>query len=471
MRHFSSLYEKSGPESKFKHQIRKSYSRDFCQALAPPITAIFNSSIREGIVPVSWKAADVICIPKVNPPSSIEKDLRPISLTPILSKIFEQFIVSWLLDTIRPQLDPCQFGGLSGSSPTHALVKLTHEWSAATDRSSLNNYVRVINLDFSKAFDLIDHNILLSKLAAFGVSEVLIRWIANFLYQRQQRVKIGGHLSEWLEISAGVPQGTKLGPVLFLSMINNFSTDCDHCKYIDDTSLYSISSDPNDDIFQTAVTQASQWAASHNMRLNPTKTKDTVIDFRMQERNFPNLVIDTCSLSQSDSFKLLGVNFTSKLDWNSHIASVVSKANSRIFFLKQLKKGGGQTKDLVIFYRSVIVPLLEYACPVWHPLLTEQQHSLLEGVQKRACRIMSPFTPYSESLELLNLECLRERRDKLCLSFFKRMESPQHSLHSLLPPKHNAIRVTRTEYKYRKNRCYTNRFQNCLVNWAIDKLY
>ena len=354
---------------------------------------------------------------------------------------------------------------------THALVKLIHEWSAATDNSSLNNYVRIVNLDFSKAFDLIDHNILLSKLAGFGVSDVLIRWIANFLQNRQQRVKIGEHLSEWLTISAGVPQGTKLGPVLFLCMIDNFSTDCHHCKYIDDTSLYSTSSDPNSIIFQTAVTQASQWAANHNMRLNPSKTKDTIIDFRKHERVFPTLTIDSCVISQSDSFKLLGVIFTKKLEWSCHIDSIISKANSRIFFLKQLKKGGGQRKDLVTFHKSIIIPILEYACPAWHPLLTEQQHDSLEGVQKRVCRIICPFTAYSDAMRLLNIGSLRHRRDNLCIQFFKKMESPEHVLHSLLPPKHVKARATRGVYKYQRTRFFTNRFKKCLVNWTIDQMY
>ena len=445
--------------------------RDFCGILAPPIAAIFNSSIRECTVPALWKAANVICLPKKNPPTAIEKDLRPISLTPILSKVLEHFIVVWLLKTIRPKLDPCQFGGISGSSSTHALVKLVHEWSAATDKSSLNNYVRIVNLDFSKAFDLIDHNILLNKLVDFEVPEILIRWIANFLYDRKQRVKIGNVFSDWLPISAGVPQGTKLGPILFLCMINSFDTSCDHCKYIDDTSLYKTSSNPNDSVFQEAVDQASHWASTHNMRLNPTKTTDTIIDFRKEPRVFPTLSINNSPIATSDCFKLLGVTFSRKLQWDNHVKSIVGKANSRLFFLKQLKRGGGQRSDLVTFLKSVIVPVLEYACAAWHPLLTEQLHESLENVQKRACRIICPFVPYEEALDILGLVTLRERRDKLSLDFFKSIETPEHALHSLLPPRHSGARATRRVYKYRRNMCMTDRYKNCLINWSIDRLY
>ena len=163
--------------------------KDHAALLAPPpLTAIFNCSLREGKLPNEWKIANIIPLPKSNPPASIHKDIRPISLTPIAAKVVESIVMEWVDNTIVSNVDPKQFGGLAGTSTTDALVEMTHKWYEATD--TLNNYVRIVLLDFSKAFDLINHNILLEKLQAFGISAPILRWMAAFVLDRTQRVKI-----------------------------------------------------------------------------------------------------------------------------------------------------------------------------------------------------------------------------------------------------------------------------------------
>ena len=136
--------------------------KNHANILAGPLTAIFNSSLREGIIPDTWKSANVIPVPKVNQPNTIEKDVRPISLTPIASKTSESIILNMVNEKIAENIKPNQFGGMGGASTTDALVEMIHRWSEATDK--LDHYVRVALLDFSKAFDLINHNILLAKL-------------------------------------------------------------------------------------------------------------------------------------------------------------------------------------------------------------------------------------------------------------------------------------------------------------------
>ena len=129
--------------------------------LAPALTAIFNCSLREGKLPNEWKMANIIPLPKINPPASIYKDIRLISLTPIAAQVFESIVMEWVDDTIMSNVDPKQVGGLAGTSTTDALVEMTHKWYEATDKP--NTYVRIVLLDFSKAFDLINYNILLEK--------------------------------------------------------------------------------------------------------------------------------------------------------------------------------------------------------------------------------------------------------------------------------------------------------------------
>ena len=160
--------------------------RNYANVLAPKLTAICNNLLREGVLPMEWKMATVV---KNKPPVSIEKDIRPISLTPIAAKVFESIIMKWVDDTIEGEIDDKQIGGISGTSTTDVLVELVHMWYKTTDK--LNSYVRVVMLDFSKAFDLINHHLLLDKLQSYGLPAHVLRWMATFLLDRVQRVKIG----------------------------------------------------------------------------------------------------------------------------------------------------------------------------------------------------------------------------------------------------------------------------------------
>ncbi|KAK2189426.1 hypothetical protein NP493_107g07014 [Ridgeia piscesae] len=213
--------------------------RNYANVLAPPLTAIFNNSLREGVLPVEWKMANVIPLPKTSPPVSIEKDIRPISLTPIAAKVFESIIMKWVDETIEAEIDAKQFGGISGTSTTDVLVELVHMWYKATDK--LNSYVRVVMLDFSKAFDLINHHLLLNKLQSYGLPAHILRWMATFLLDRAQRVKIGNEYSHSGHPNGGVPQGTLSGPKCFVVVdyINDLRTTVPLYRYVDDSTLFA----------------------------------------------------------------------------------------------------------------------------------------------------------------------------------------------------------------------------------------
>jgi hypothetical protein len=402
--------------------------RDFAGQLSGPLCSIFNSSLRDGYIPIIWKCADVAPLPKVTPPQRLDKDLRPISLTPVVSKVMESFVHSWTWSIIKEKIDKGQFGAIKGSCTTFALIKMVNDWLSATDDSRRKNHVQIILLDYAKAFDHVNPNILLGKLADLDIPDPLLRWIENFLMDRFQRVKIGQTFSEWIEIWGTVPQGTLLGVLCFLCMINDLETNCPTVKYVDDTTIYHVTSDTGDKSLQEAVNEATDWSKCNDMRLNASKTKELLISFAKSTPDVEEITIADTKVERVDHCTLLGLQISNTLSWELHCNKVIKKANSRLFFLKQLKRAKMSPMDIVATFLSIVRPILEYACQVWHPGLTVDQHDSLEKIQERALKIAMPSLEYPEALQTCNIPTLKSRRMELCKRLFNDMQSDTHSL-------------------------------------------
>ena len=319
--------------------------KQYASFLAYPLASIMNSSIREAYVPSQWKEADIVAIPKVTCPIDITSHLRPISLTPIISKIMEGFVLKWLMDDIKPHIDPNQYGGLPTTSVVIALIEMYHQWITFVEDEK---DVRVVLLDFAKAFDLVDRNILLEKLKNLGANSLLVDWICSFLCDRKQRVKLNNITTTWKSVCGGMPQGTKIGPICFVTHINDLNTSSKCIKYMDDTTIYNEISTTDIDKIPQSLQQVCDWAEENKMVINPSKSKEFVISFKHQTINLQELKIKDKAIEKVKIVKILGVLFQDNLEWDAHVDHMIKKSSTKIYFLIQLRRAGADVKALLI---------------------------------------------------------------------------------------------------------------------------
>ena len=264
-----------------------------------------------------------------------------------------------------------------------------------------------------------------------------------------------------------MPHGTKLGPVLFVLMINDLQTKCDSYKYVDDTCIVYTGSNSQAPNLQEAADAAYLWTIQNDMKINKRKIKELFIDFSKTRTNFPTIRIDGTDTQRVTEAKLLVITITSNLTWNVHVDEITRKGGKRLFLLLQLKRSDIPVEDLLTVYITVVRLTLEYACPVWSTSLTLDLQSDMDRVQRHAMNIIYPNTPYIEALANAHLSSLKQRRAQLCEHFFTQIEQPQHKLHKLLPKPRTTTHNTRCRTRYSLPRLKTNRTQNCFINWCL----
>lgn len=205
---------------------------------------------------------------------------------------------------------------------------MIHHWSQATDGSEAA--VRVILIDYRKAFDLIDHNVLIQKVHRLDIHRYIVNWVADFLTNRHQRVKLSERcFSEWGQVPAGVPQGTKLWPWLFLLVIKDLKIlDVLSWKYVDDTTFAGIVPRGAFSEIQKAADKVVDWSKDQRMPLNEDNCKEIIIDFKENKYSFDPSVINNKDLSVVEDAKILGVTISNDLKWNDHVEQAIEKANS-----------------------------------------------------------------------------------------------------------------------------------------------
>ncbi len=395
--------------------------RETAPFISSSLTYLFNLSLSSAKIPTAWKHATVCPIFKQRGSQQDPSNYRPISLLPAIGKLMDAIQSEALCHYLvrNSILSDHQFGFLPGRSTTLQLVYVCDRWLEALDEGQ---GVLAVFMDFMKAFDKVSHRGLLYKLALCGISNSSLAWIYSYLWQRTLSVRVGPTLSSPQRVTAGVPQGSHLGPLLFLVFINDLEASvggsCSTDIYADDTLLHHRTgrspSDTDRLILQDAITAAETWALTWEGKFGHSKTKllsigKTSLAIVESDHYFE---IGDEKIDQVKEHKHLGVYLTSDLRWSRHVEYITRNAKKRIGLLRCMIKV--LPPDICSqLYLTYARPILEYASPLWHGSLTNDQANIFERLQASAARaiLRSPWmTPKTCLLEQLGWSSLRWRR-------------------------------------------------------------
>ena len=393
--------------------------------MADVYSFLFQASLDQGVVPPDWKTANVVPLFKKGDKSKAE-NYRPISLTPHTCKVLEHVVFSSIMSHFDKYsiLDDAQHGFRKNRSCVSQLITTLNDFAFTLKQKEQTD---AILLDFSKAFDKVDHLGLLSKMEHYGIRGPLLEWTSSFLVGRKQRVVIDGKASEPTDVLSGVPQGTVLGPLFFLIYINDISKNLTPGTKIrlfaDDSLLYRTIRSPADcKILQEDLNTLQKWEQLWKMEFHPGKCHLLQITNKLNPISFVYNIHNT-PLTKVDSAKYLGVIIDSKLNWKKQYSSLLKSCSQTLSFIRRnLPKASSKVKE--ICYKTLVRPKIEYACAVWDP-----HHQLhienLEKIQKAAARYVTgnyvmESGNSAANLKTLGWDTLEERRLQTKLSIFQK---------------------------------------------------
>ena len=300
---------------------------------SPYICKMFNDSILHCEFPNPLKKADITPGHKKSDRTNID-NYRPVSILPCISKIYERTLEEQISTYIQPYLSNYLCGFRKGYSAQNCLLVMLHLWNNALDRHDIAG---ALLTDLSKAFDCLNHDLMIAKLNAYGFDHNSLTYIYSYLTGRQHRTKVNNYLSSWADISSGIPQGSILGPLLFNIYINDiflFIEDNKLANYADDNTPFSVNSDLNTLLRNLNVDTSIlvKWFKDNNFKMNPDKCKLLVTNHGSEV----SLKVDGETITCSNSVKLLGITVDNKLDFNEHVSLICSKVSKKLHALARI---------------------------------------------------------------------------------------------------------------------------------------
>ena len=391
--------------------------KDGAEVLAKPLTVLMNRSIAEGAVPSEWKHAMVTPIHKSGARTD-PSNYRPISVLPVFSKILERAVHQMVYSYLQQHklLSYLQSGFRPLHSTTTCLTNMTNTILNNIDNGLLTG---LVFLDLSKAFDTLDHNLLLDKLYAFGFNRSAVQWFKSYLSDRSQSVCINGISSDHEPVSFGVPQGSVLGPLLFIMYVNDLPRAVNNCNielYADDTLLYfasksvsTIESNLNLDLLNVI-----HWLRANFLSLNIDKTKMMLIGTHQRLATVSNFTVQANghNIERVNKFKYLGVVVDQNLSWKDHIEYIGKKISSRLGMLRRARKVLPRHACITL-YCAMVLPLFDYCCSVWDSCGVGNK-AYLDKLHRRAASIIEGrIVEYADLPNTFSWPNLQKRRDYL----------------------------------------------------------
>ena len=444
------------------------FLKEMSAAVAPSLTLIYQASLDQGLVPDDWRNANVAPIFKKGDRSKAS-NYRPVSLTSVCSKLVEHIIHSHLMTYFEDNntLTDYQHGFRKNRSCEAQLINTIQDLAAGMDKST---QIDAILLDFSKAFDKVSHQRLLRKLHHYGVRASTLRWIQSFLGDRTQRVVVDGESSTTAPVTSGVPQGTVLGPLLFLVYINDLPSRVKATArlFADDCLLYrTVNSSDDVASLQQDLDNLQEWEHAWQMHFNPDKCEVIHITRRRARIELPYFIHGK-ALSTTKSAKYLGVTICDNLSWNTHISTICRKASNTTAFLRR-NLSSCPRKIKATSYTTFVRPQLEYSSSVWDPH-TQANIQKLEGVQRRAARFVTgnhnPTDSVTAMIDELGWESLQTRRQRAKLTMMFRIS---HSLVAISqsPLQHLGAATRGHQQRYRIPYCRTSVYKESFFPSSI----
>ena len=364
--------------------------------IAKSLLKIFNTSLETGKFPDSWKTARVAPIFK-DGDKSLRSNYRPISVLPVVSRLFEKLVFNQLYKYLDSNglLSNGQSGFRSLFSTLTCLLKTTDEWYDGFDNGYM---IGSVFIDLRKAFDTVNHEILCQKLEHYGVGDRNLSWFQSYLSSRKQFCRVNGIDSKTERIEVGVPQGSCLGPLLFLIYINDLPCAVKRSTtsmYADDTTLFFRSKNIEDlnEAINNDLRDLDSWLSGNKLSLNVAKTQGMLLCTKNKHKSLEGTGESIClkirdnDLALVENTKYLGVQVDNSLDWKEHIKRVSTKVSRAVGLLKYAKRFLPQN-SLNTLYTSIIEPHFRYCCAVWGCCGTTEI-SKLQKLQNRAARIIT----------------------------------------------------------------------------------